>query len=263
LAPRSEPEEIRRGIMEAFFAVRGEYPADRIIADPDLNQAFVGVCQRLGLPGQPCDWNRLLLNLRKAGRFKALPRAHRTRLTPNEVDRYGFACEIALQYLTQKGQTLDRVLCDPSRAADFDTYVRSMITENLESFRLRWLALHIRKRAKEIRDAGRHVHAADLWPNRCESVRSLDWDMVPSSPGLYWVEGPSTRLYVGETNNLRQRLQLQLQAPRFDFWDTDRQSLKIRYRELPDKNDRDLKGNQSWWIAHWKPVGNYSGFAAA
>jgi hypothetical protein len=133
----------------------------------------------------------------------------------------------------------------------------------ISPFRIRWLALHIRKRAKTIRLAGRAVNGAGLWPGRSQLVRSLDWDAFPSLPGLYWVQGPSRRLYVGETLNLRLRFQMQFDAPRFDFWDTDRQSLKIRYRDLPESDDMFLKGNQSWWIAHWKPVGNYSGFAAS
>jgi hypothetical protein len=67
---------------------------------------------------------------------------------------------------------------------------------------------------------------------------------------------------VGETFNLRQRLQLQLTASQFDFWDTDPKDIQIRFRELPVLHSMELKGGQSWWIAHWQPVGNYAGFAA-
>jgi hypothetical protein len=183
-------------------------------------------------------------------------------LTPEEIDRYGYACEIGLQYLKEQGKTLDQVLCEPEEAAEFDRYVGSMIPEIVSPFRIRWLALHVRKRAMRIRQAGRNEDAAALWPSRCHSVQSLDWNAIPAARGLYWVAAPEKRLYVGETLNLRQRLQLQLEAPGFNFWDTDRGILNIRYRELPEMDDMLLKGKQSWWIAHWKPVGNYSGFAA-
>jgi site-specific DNA-methyltransferase (adenine-specific) len=258
---RSEPEDIKRGIIEAFFTVRGEYPPDRVLADPELNERFVQACRRLGLAGQPYDWNRQLLNLRKAGRLKGLPRAPRTPLTPEEIDRYGYACEIALQRLKEQGKTLDQVFCEPEQAAEFDRYVGSMIPERVPPFRLRWLAIHVRKRAKTIRLAGLKADAGNLWPNSAQPVRSLDFNTIPALPGLYWVEAPSKRLYIGETLDLRQRLQLQLEAREFNFWDTDRESLNIRYRELPDVDDMHLKGHQSWWIAHWNPVGNYSGFA--
>src|SRR5262245_12908468 len=54
---RSDPQAIKRGIMEAFFAVRGQYPADRVIADPEMNERFVAACRRFGLPGRVRDWN--------------------------------------------------------------------------------------------------------------------------------------------------------------------------------------------------------------
>jgi site-specific DNA-methyltransferase (adenine-specific) len=259
---RSEPREIKRGIMEAFFAVRGGYPADRVIADPEMNRLFIDACRRLGLPGQPGGWNRQLFNLRKAGYFKGLPRAPRTRLTPEEIDRYGYACEIALQHLREEGRSLDAVLCEPEEASAFDRYVSSMIPEKISPFRIRWLALHIRKRAKDVRQAGHDANAAELWPSRCRVLGSLDWDSVPSSSGLYWLQVPSKRLYVGETLNLRQRLHLQLTASQFNFWETDLEDIEIRFRELPDLDGMVLKGNQSWWIAHWQPVGNYAEFAA-
>jgi site-specific DNA-methyltransferase (adenine-specific) len=262
LRMRSEPGEIQRGIMEAFFAVRGEFPADRVIADPDTNQAFVEACRRLGLPGQPSAWNRQLLNLRKAGRFKGLPRAPRTRLSREEIDRYGYACEIALQNVYDGGRTLDGVLCDPDTAAQFDKYVGSMIPEKISSFRIRWIALHIRKGAKVIRLAGSKVDAHGLWPSRRQAISSFDWDAVPSLPGLYWVESPSKRLYVGETFDLGQRFKLQFGASQFGFWETERQSLNIRYCALPESEEMALKGNQSWWISHWRPLGNFSRFAA-
>src|SRR5262249_18776843 len=254
--------EIKRGIMEAFFSVRGEYPADRIIADPELNSRFVEACVRLGLPGQARDWNRRLFNLRKAGRFKGLPRAPRTRVTREEIDRYGYACEIALQHLKDQRRTLDSVLCEPQEAAAFDRYVSSMIPEKISPFRIRWLALHIRKRAKQVREAGAEVDASKLWPTRGRRLPLLDKNSVPPLPGLYWLQGPAKRLYVGETLNLRLRFQMQLEATQFHFWDTDRQNLNVRYRELPNMDEMALKGNQSWWIAHWKPVGNYLDLAA-
>jgi DNA modification methylase len=259
---RSAPEEIQRGIMEAFFAVRGEHPADRVVADPEMNQSFVDACRRLGLPGQPRDWSRQLLNLRKAGRFKGLPRAPRTRLTPDEIDRHGYACEIALQHLREQGLSLDAVLCEPEQASAFDGYVRSMIPERISPFRIRWLALHIRKRAKDVRRAGSEANAGRLWPSRSRALRTLEWDSLPDGPGLYWLQVPSKRLYVGETLDLRQRLHLQLSASQFDFWDTELDDIQVRFRELPNMDAMVLKGSQSWWIAHWQPVGNYAEFAA-
>ena len=69
------------------------YSADRVITDPRLNERFVESCRRLGLPGRPGEWNHRLMNLRKAGLFAGLPKSRKSCLTPDEIDRYHYACE--------------------------------------------------------------------------------------------------------------------------------------------------------------------------
>jgi site-specific DNA-methyltransferase (adenine-specific) len=262
LTPRSDPSEIRRGIIEAFFAVRNGYSADRVIADPELNERFLETCRRLGLPGAVSDWNRQLLNLRKAKRFAGLPKSRRSSLGRDEIDRYSYACEIGLQHLHSQGQALDEVLCDPGQAAQFDSYVRPMIAEDVTSFKIRWVALYIRKRAHEFPEAARELDTPAPLPRRKQLVQALDWSAVPSERGLYWLHSSDKRLYVGKALDLRQRFGLQLRADQFDFWGTELQNLEVRYCVLPDASAVILKGNQSRWIADWNPVGNFTEFAA-
>jgi DNA modification methylase len=259
---RREPDEIRRGIVEAFFATRDGFSADRVITDPDLNERFLETCSRLGLPGTPGDWNRLLLNLRKAGSFRGLPRSRSSRLSPEEFDKYRYACEIAMQHLKEKGRALDSVLCEPAETREFDQFAQSLISEKVSSFKLRWVAMDIRKCARDVRKAGRELHIFQPLPERGHCLPSLDLDALTPTPGLYWLRGSKKRLYVGETENLRQRFQLQFRSPRFDFWGTDKASIEVRYCTLTSDDRTLLEGNQSRWIARWKPIGNYSGFAA-
>jgi hypothetical protein len=200
------------------------------------------------------------MNLRKAGFFKGLPRSRRSNLTPEEIDRYSYGCEIAMQLLKRDRRTLDRVLCEPAEAAEFDRDVRAMISEKVSSFKIRWVALYIRKRASGILEAGRDLTTIQPLPQREESIPSLDRDAVPESRGLYWLQSPEQPLYVGKTFDLRQRFYLQFHKPKFDFWGTERQNVRVRYCPLPDANDTFLKQNQSGWIVHWNPVGNFTGF---
>ncbi|MFL5241072.1 MAG: DNA methyltransferase [Gemmataceae bacterium] len=261
---RNDSAEIKRGIIEAFFIARDGYSADRVLTDPELNQRFLEHCQRFGLGGVPQTWNRCLLNLRKAGQFSGLPRAKRSSLEPKEIDRYSYACEIGIQHLRQEGQTLDHVLCEPAKAAEFDRFVQSMISESVSPFKIRWVAMYIRKRAKDIRKAGRELNSFQPLPKVGHPVSSLTWDALPPSPGIYWLRSlEDKKLYVGETIDLRHRLRLQFQAPNFDFWQTDKEALEIRYASLTCDDRATLSGNQSRWIARWEPVGNYSKFAAA
>jgi site-specific DNA-methyltransferase (adenine-specific) len=262
VARRLEPSDVTRGIIEAFFAARDGYSADRVIADPDLNEHFVEACQRLGLPGAARDWNHQLLNLRKAKRLAGLPKPRRSGLSAREIDRYCYACEIGLQYLKSKGQTLDEVLCEPEEAKRFDDYVRTMIAERVSSFKIRWIALYIRKRAHRYREA---VHAVDSFvklPKRKEVVSSLAWAAVVPEKGLYWLKSPDRNLYVGKALDLRQRFELQFNVSHFDFWGTRRSELEVRFCPLAGVDDDFLKGNQSRWIADWSPIGNFSELAA-
>jgi site-specific DNA-methyltransferase (adenine-specific) len=265
LSKRSEPRDIKRGLVEAFFAVRDGFSADRVIADPELDRRFVEACKRLGLPGSARDWNHTLLNLRKAKQFTGLPRSRRSGLSREEIDRYSYACEIGLQYLKSQEKTLDEVLCEPEEAARFDSYVRPMIAEEVPSFKIRWVALYIRKRAHEYPEAVRKLDESKLmpFPKRKQLVSSLDWDAIPALAGLYWLQCAEMNLYVGKALDLHQRFRLQLRDVPFDFWGASRPELSIRYHELPGVDDTLLKGNQSYWIARWKPVGNYSDLACA
>jgi site-specific DNA-methyltransferase (adenine-specific) len=259
---RCETEDIKTGIVEAFFLVRDGFPADRVIADPELNQRFVDMCRRLGLPGRPGIWNHQLMNLRKAGYFKGLPRGRATNFPREEIDRWSFACEIALQNLKNRKCTLDQTLCEPSEADAFDRLVRSMVSEEISSLKIRWISLHMRKRAKHIREAGKRLASLIELPKRGFAVTELSLDRIPKGPGLYWLRSSEKKLYVGETIDLRRRFRLQLEAHQFGFWETERAHLDVRYRELTEEDDSLLKGNQSRWIGLWNPLGNYSEFAA-
>jgi hypothetical protein len=183
-------------------------------------------------------------------------------LTPEEIDQCSYACEIALQRLKGQGRTLDQVLCDPDAAAEFDRYVRSLIAEEISSFRIRWVALHIRKEAKKTRAAGVALRDRQPLPRTVQQVASLDLSHIPLERGLYWLQGSGKKLYVGETLNLRRRFERQLHISRADFWDIQRENLELRYCALPDAEEELLKGNQSRWIADWNPIGNFSELAA-
>jgi hypothetical protein len=140
-----------------------------------------------------------------------------------------------------------------------------MIAEQVSSFKIRWVALYIRKRAHEFPEAVRELRQDQFvpFPKEKQLVSSLDWNAIPPVSGIYWLECPQMNLYVGKALDLRQRFQLQLTSDQFDFWTAPRQEMTIRYHELPVADDTLLKGNQSFWIAQWNPVGNFSDLAAA
>jgi DNA modification methylase len=252
-----------KGILEAFVVTRNGFPADRVIADPELNQSFVDVCRRWGIPGTPVEWNHGLMNLRKAGFMRNLPKSKRTSFTKQEQDCCAFACEIAIQHFHDQDCSLDRLLCDPERALEFDRFVISIVNQRLPSILMRWVALGIRKRAKHVRRKALEISRSHLsLPKRRIVASEIDFSSIPEEPGLYWLRNneDTRKLYVGETLNLHQRLEMQLDASPFEFWGTDRKHLDVRFQTLQD--DRQLFGFQSYWIGRWRPQGNYCKLAA-
>ena len=196
-----------QGIVEAFRLTHAGFSADRVVTDPDLNQAFVEACGRLGLVGDPRTWNMLLFRLRKSGRLCDIPTHHRTALSWIDCDKFMFASEIAWQSMLneQLAASLDEILCDPALAAQFDDRARRL-APNHTSLEYRWAALKLRKEAKCAR-----TRAALLTPparlGQAMALDELTAGALPAEPGLYVVsEKPTRQLYVGETLDLRDRL---------------------------------------------------------
>jgi hypothetical protein len=68
-------------------------------------------------------------------------------------------------------------------------------------------------------------------------------------------------LYVGETPNLRERIETQFSPNAFDFWGVAKQKLELGYRRVDGAEN--VAPNQSIWIGKWNPVGNLASLAVA
>jgi len=178
------------------------------------------------------------------------------------MDRCEFACEIAIQEFAEKGCALDNLLCDPDRAGEFDRRVQSMVRVDLSSLLIRWVAFRIRKRAHDIRRKRATVSSPIGRPRTAYLAHNFDLRCAIEGPGLYWLQSADEKkkLYIGKTDNLRQRFRLQIEESPFDFWGTPRCELEIRFAPAEPAI---LLGNQSYWIGRWRPLGNYSKFGAS
>ena len=93
--------------------------------------------------------------------------------------------------------SLDRVLCNPRLASEFDELAKSIVPGH-SSVEYRWAAMTLRK-------ARRARTKADALP-RFEYIGGADSIRVrslPSSPGVYVAVTPTTSLFVGVAENLR------------------------------------------------------------
>jgi site-specific DNA-methyltransferase (adenine-specific) len=253
---------VRRGIKEAFVAASQGFSADRVVADPELAQAFADECRKLDLPGSPRDWNLSLLNLRKAGALKSAETAQRTELDWETFDQISFASEIALQELLNAGAaSLDEVLCDPDLVAEFDRRAMSFAPGH-RPLDYRWAALKLRKEAKNARTRAQSLLVGRL--SEKVALGSLVSSQFPTTGGLFAVHGAKQVLYVGESLNLRQRVEDSFGARRAAAWRSldivGQAELSLSYLRAPG-DIRSLLGYQCKLVEKHKPRFNFGQLA--
>ncbi len=208
-------EDTERGLIDAYRATCSGKSADYVLCDPELDAAFVAACHKNGLVGDAYVWNRLLLRVRKAGKLHVNGDS-RGRLSFEGMDAYSFAGEIAAQLVSVNyGYSLDEALCSPRAAAELDG-IAAELAPGHSPLEYRWAALAIRKRAKTSK--------------RLAKERYLDWltKALPRAtplrqctgakydrPGVYVLSSRGRPVYVGETYNLKGRIERILET---DFW---------------------------------------------
>jgi hypothetical protein len=251
---------MRETVREAFLAVRGERSPDVVVADPDLNEQFLSECRSRGLEDSAALLNLTLLNLRKSSDLQGI-KSKRT-VVKNQED-FRFASEIALRFLERRDQvSLDQILCDPTRAAEFDG-IASGLAPGFSAFQYRWAALSLRKR-KRLRPEllGKVIQAESVVARQAKDVNQEE---LPAQPGLYLFSGPNGVLYVGECQNLRKRLGKHLDhsdnrsLARW-LWEHGTTDLRVEYHVLPaGVSTRVRKAMEAELIRSRKPLFNVAG----
>jgi hypothetical protein len=245
-------------IREAFVHVSEGYSADRVVADPVLNERFLHECRQLGLNESSAELNARLLNARKSGWLADLPRARRTSFA--DENEYRFGSEVAARFLeNQRRLTVDQVICDPAIAAEFDA-LASRIAPGYTSLQYRWAALNLRKSKRLRPEAVSHIvpsTSAELGP-----VDSLDLTHVPASQGIYIFYSGTAALYIGETTSLRKRIGKHLDhsdnkgLARW-LWDNGFTQVYLEIRILPDTTSQRVRSAlERELIVSRKPVFN-------
>jgi site-specific DNA-methyltransferase (adenine-specific) len=211
-------EVFDRGVVEAFHRVREGFSADRVVADPTMNEAFADACRQIGIMGDIRAWNHRLLGLRKAGKLANQPTTRRTEFSWEECDSFLFASEIAWREMLDAGcESLDDIFCEPDSAKQFDE-LASCYAPGFSSLMYRWGALKLRKESKRARTRSELLSVGKF--GRAEAIASRTIAAIPPTAGIYLVRKAQTRrpLYVGEALNLRSRLRQQFGENRAKSW---------------------------------------------
>ena len=248
-------------LCNAFLTIRNGYSADRVVADPVLNERFLAACRERGLSDPDEELNRNLLNFRKAGKLAGHKTERQTEFG-NESD-YAFASEIAIRFLErQDGVTLDQVICCPRRATDFDA-IAARICPGLTPLQYRWAALNLRKKRRLKPEPFRHVVRATRVINA--KVESLVVREVPADQGIYFFFDSRQTLYVGEAQNLRRRLSKHLEHSDNKglahwIWEHGRDDLHVEIQVLPsDTETKVRRAMEAELIRSRDPVFNVQG----
>lgn len=243
------------GIVEAFRNTHAGFSADRVVADPELNVEFAGMCSRLGLPGDVRQWNTLLFRFRKAGKLAGLPTSRRTDISWEDSDEYMFASEIAWQQMIadEDAASLDEILCDPSLSLRFHERASSLAPDH-SKLEYRWAALRLRKQATIARGRSAELRLPAL--SDMGQSNSVDLSAIQAEPGIYVIsKSKNKKLYAGETLNLRERLGLILD--RNEEW--SRFSRRLSVQAIPlDQSGTAKLAWQSCLVKKFKPQFNYS-----
>jgi site-specific DNA-methyltransferase (adenine-specific) len=209
-------EETERAVIEAYQKAGCGYPADYILYDKDINKEYVSECLQRGLRGSAFIWNHYMLHLRKAGK---LPRSTRrpVRITSEEMNRYGFASEVAWRLLAiDYRKTLDDILCSPEFAAEFDRLAAEFGPMDIPvtSCEYRRAAVTIRKRTKPARESA--AKEFGNWSKKkltpisiddCRNSKTLD------IPGAFVLRHDGAGIYAYESKNIREQIEIVLDNP--------------------------------------------------
>jgi len=231
-------EKTKRVVIEAYKKVGQGYPSDYLLCDKDLNAAFIAECLENGIGGSAFIWNRYLLQLRKAG---DLPRATKRspRVTAADLDRYGFASEVAWRLLAiDYRRTLDDILCSPQFAEQFDRLAIAFgpADEGVSSLKYRLAAQSIRKRSHDARDTA--AEKFSKWMKKTTKLTSVDIDGSLSeleAPGVFVLSAGDVGFYAGESDNMRERVEQAMSNPLWSGLEPDSVRFVRNDASAPDK----------------------------
>lgn len=250
-------------IMQAFVEVRTGYSPDRVIADPELDRRFIRRCRELGLSGTDYDLNWKLMNARKASELLNLSALIKTKpfILGKKTDEFEYASELAVRFLQEaQNVSLDQVICDPDLASQFDAYA-SRLAPGFSPLEYRWAAFGLRKGGRLGEKQKQEMGALpDLGPFK--NVSSMRLKSVPENEGIYLFRSSKEAVFLGQTDNLRHRLERHLAVsdskglPEW-LWDVKNNPLLVGIASLPGTGRSKRRAIEVVLAKQFRPVLNF------
>lgn len=203
-----QPANLDQVVIESFQSIHDGWSSDEVILNDDLNQAFVDQCQKRLPQVNASTLNWRLINLRKAGKLKV----RATKSNRTSVVDVAHIAEIAARTLHDRySVSTDQIMTQTQRRAEFNQIAKS-IAPDVDLYRVRKSAFQLRKARKlrpelitRIADWGRVVESFSV-----DQLRQNP-DLVPRRPGIYIFRDATGYLYIGQTEDLHERLKTHLE----------------------------------------------------
>lgn len=215
----TKEQEITKGeydaiIIETFKRTHKGRSVDDVIVDDSLNFDFLkNSIQKIYGDITKCEnpievytsLNHRLMNLRKAGKLGGVTT---NRIVIKDNEDYRTAAEIAARQIADAhNTTFDRILCNPELRKEFD-HIASEWSPGHSAYEYRRALLKLRKSRK-------------LKPERVKraieqlNIRSMKQNLqyygqnictIPMQPGVYVFANENGYIYIGQSKNLRRRI---------------------------------------------------------
>lgn len=212
----SDAKAIEKVVVEAFEETADGWSVDEVMLHDQRRQKFVEACQHTGTDADEKRLFETLLRVRKGGRLKI--RATERERTP--LEDFTIAAEIAARRIAdEKKVHFDQILCDPELLKAFDKLAIEL-SPNTDAYLLRKAALRLRK-SRQLQPE-LVIQASDWKVNISEYTLDELTNQLPQTttrPGIYIFRDATGYLYIGQSNNLRERLTHHLK-------DSDRDQLR-------------------------------------
>ena len=195
--------QMRSVVAAAFGATHEGWSSDEVILSTTLNHAFIAECQKSLPDVSAASLNWALLNLRKSGGLKIKS----TKRNSQSVSHLAPIAEIAARSIQDRQRvTIDRIMTDPDLRSEFDA-AAAAIEADVDPYSVRKSAFQLRKQRRlkpelitRIADWGRELNTYSL------PELKTNPDQIPEHPGIYIFRDSTGYLYIGQSEDLRQRL---------------------------------------------------------
>lgn len=199
----SDLDVSQEAIREAFARSSDGWSVDEVLIHDERRQKFLAIAFERTRCQDERTILEALIKLRKAGKLQ-IKSSQQNR---EDVSDAMPAAEIAARIMQDQQQVLiDQILVDPAHRLEFDRIAISILPEE-STYRLRKAALRLRKSRQltpeltlRVVDWKRSVIELSV------TEAMADFQQIPKQAGIYIFRDRTGYLYVGQSNNLRERL---------------------------------------------------------